>query len=271
RASGRRRCGGVPRRSWRAPVAGERAGAAHRPSTGGGVQPSHLEKSTGLPRCSSSAVIAALQQAMSSLVCPPDTPTPPTTSPSTSMGQPPTKMVTRPPCGVLIPTASSLGGAFVHVWVRRRWHAAVNALLMAISTDVGLPPSMRRRAMGQPPASLMQMTDLTPCRCASATAASSMSSASSSVSTLAVRTVAVPPVGVAVRALGPAEPVDDFRRLYTVDHNAGPGATVGARPGGEPMTELLSREEFRTALEKAMEGRQAKDASFSRAWAEGKL
>ena len=37
------------------------------------------------------------------------------------------------------------------------------------------------------------------------------------------------------------------------------------------MTELLSREEFRTALEKAMEGRQAKDASFSRAWAEGKL
>lgn len=37
------------------------------------------------------------------------------------------------------------------------------------------------------------------------------------------------------------------------------------------MTELLSREEFRTALEQAMQGRQAKDASFSRAWAEGKL
>jgi pyrroloquinoline-quinone synthase len=38
-----------------------------------------------------------------------------------------------------------------------------------------------------------------------------------------------------------------------------------------PMPELLSPQEFRTALEKAMEGRQAKDASFSRAWASGKL
>lgn len=37
------------------------------------------------------------------------------------------------------------------------------------------------------------------------------------------------------------------------------------------MAELLSSDEFRTALEDAMQGRQAKDASFSRAWAEGKL
>ena len=35
--------------------------------------------------------------------------------------------------------------------------------------------------------------------------------------------------------------------------------------------ELMNSEEFRAALEDAMQGRQAKDASFSRAWADGKL
>jgi pyrroloquinoline-quinone synthase len=37
------------------------------------------------------------------------------------------------------------------------------------------------------------------------------------------------------------------------------------------MTELLSKDEFRTALEAAIKGREAKNASFSVAWAEGKL
>jgi pyrroloquinoline-quinone synthase len=37
------------------------------------------------------------------------------------------------------------------------------------------------------------------------------------------------------------------------------------------MTELLARDEFRTALEEAIKGRQAKDASFSLAWAHGLL
>jgi pyrroloquinoline-quinone synthase len=37
------------------------------------------------------------------------------------------------------------------------------------------------------------------------------------------------------------------------------------------MAELLSNEEFRTALEEAMQGREAKDASFSQAWAAGRL
>jgi pyrroloquinoline-quinone synthase len=37
------------------------------------------------------------------------------------------------------------------------------------------------------------------------------------------------------------------------------------------MSELLSQAEFRTALEEAMKGTLAKDASFSRAWATGKL
>jgi pyrroloquinoline-quinone synthase len=37
------------------------------------------------------------------------------------------------------------------------------------------------------------------------------------------------------------------------------------------MPELLSQQEFRVALEQAMQGRQAKDASFSRAWATGRL
>lgn len=37
------------------------------------------------------------------------------------------------------------------------------------------------------------------------------------------------------------------------------------------MTDLLPPEEFRTALEDAMKGTMARDASFSRAWATGKL
>jgi pyrroloquinoline-quinone synthase len=36
-------------------------------------------------------------------------------------------------------------------------------------------------------------------------------------------------------------------------------------------TELLSPEDFRTALQDAIKGREAKDASFSKAWADGKL
>ncbi|MFB9962339.1 TenA family transcriptional regulator [Sinosporangium siamense] len=35
--------------------------------------------------------------------------------------------------------------------------------------------------------------------------------------------------------------------------------------------ELLSRQDFRQALQDAIKGRQAKDASFSKAWAEGRL
>jgi len=37
------------------------------------------------------------------------------------------------------------------------------------------------------------------------------------------------------------------------------------------MAELMPQDEFRVALEKAFEGTMAKDASFSRAWATGKL
>ena len=37
------------------------------------------------------------------------------------------------------------------------------------------------------------------------------------------------------------------------------------------MTELLGREEFRAELENAIKGREAKNASFSKAWAEGRL
>jgi pyrroloquinoline-quinone synthase len=37
------------------------------------------------------------------------------------------------------------------------------------------------------------------------------------------------------------------------------------------MAELLDRDEFRTALEQAIKGREAKDASFSKAWANGEL
>ena len=37
------------------------------------------------------------------------------------------------------------------------------------------------------------------------------------------------------------------------------------------MTELLGRDEFRAALEDAIKGREAKNASFSQAWADGKL
>ena len=37
------------------------------------------------------------------------------------------------------------------------------------------------------------------------------------------------------------------------------------------MTELLAHDEFRAALEDAIKGREAKNASFSKAWADGKL
>ena len=37
------------------------------------------------------------------------------------------------------------------------------------------------------------------------------------------------------------------------------------------MTEPLSRDDFRTALEDAIKGREASKASFSTAWAEGNL
>lgn len=37
------------------------------------------------------------------------------------------------------------------------------------------------------------------------------------------------------------------------------------------MAELLSKDEFRVALEEAIKGREAKDASFSKAWADGEL
>ena len=36
-------------------------------------------------------------------------------------------------------------------------------------------------------------------------------------------------------------------------------------------TELLSHDDFRVALEDAIKGREAKNASFSKAWADGKL
>ncbi len=38
-----------------------------------------------------------------------------------------------------------------------------------------------------------------------------------------------------------------------------------------PTTELLSHDEFRAALQDAIKGREAKNASFSKAWADGKL
>ena len=37
------------------------------------------------------------------------------------------------------------------------------------------------------------------------------------------------------------------------------------------MTELLNEQDFRTALEDAIKGREAKNASFSQAWASGEL
>jgi pyrroloquinoline-quinone synthase len=60
---------------------------------------------------------------------------------------------------------------------------------------------------------------------------------------------------------------------------AGPSSSA-ARPGGRrdqhlegdpAMADLLSPDDFRAALEQAMTGRQAKDASFSQAWADGLL
>src|SRR3990170_1599273 len=79
----------------------------------------------------------------------------------------------------MMPNASWPGWAFVYVWVGRRWQAAVNALLIAMSTLVGLPLSGRLIAIGQPAASLTQTTDATPSSAALASAASMAISASS--------------------------------------------------------------------------------------------
>jgi hypothetical protein len=46
---------------------------------------------------------------------------------------------------------------------------------------------------------------------------------------------------------------------------------VSSQRKGHETTELLSRDDFRAALEHAIKGREAKNASFSQAWAEGKL
>ena len=40
---------------------------------------------------------------------------------------------------------------------------------------------------------------------------------------------------------------------------------------GTPAPGMLSREDFRAALEDAIKGREAKNASFSKAWADGTL
>ena len=122
----------------------------------------------------------AWQQAMSSLVWPPLTPIPPTTSPSISIGHPPTKIENRPWCMFMMPNASWPGCAFVYVCVGRRWQAAVNALLIAISTLVGLPLSGRLIAIGHPAASQTHTTEPTPSSAALANAASTATSASSS-------------------------------------------------------------------------------------------
>lgn len=45
----------------------------------------------------------------------------------------------------------------------------------------------------------------------------------------------------------------------------------GPKNEGDHMAGLLGRDEFRTALQEAIKGREAKNASFSQAWANGKL
>src|SRR3990172_37373 len=122
---------------------------------------------------------------------PPLTPMPPTTSPSTSMGKPPTKIANLPGCMAWMPKASLPGsagppGGALNLWVARRWPAAVKALAMAISTPVRRAPVIRWRAMGCPPSSQTQMVSATPISLALASAASRTMRASSSVSRLTV-------------------------------------------------------------------------------------
>ena len=52
------------------------------------------------------------------------------------------------------------------------------------------------------------------------------------------------------------------------------GAPPTSRAAGERephMADLLSKDEFRVALEEAIKGREAKNASFSKAWADGEV
>src|SRR5574342_203062 len=122
---------------------------------------------------------------------PPLTPMPPTTSPSTSTGNPPTKIANLPGCMAWMPKASLPGsagppGGAVNLWVARRCPAAVKALAMAISTPVRRAPVIRWIAMGCPPSSQTQIVSATPISLALASAASRTMRASSSVSRLTV-------------------------------------------------------------------------------------
>src|SRR5712692_2452462 len=128
---------------------------------------------------------------------PPLIPTPPTTSPSTSMGKPPTKIANLPGCMAWMPKASFPGragpdGGALNLWVARRCPAAVKALAMAISTPVMRAPVIRCSAMGCPPSSQTQMVSATPMALALASAAFRMTRASSSVSRLTVIIRAIP-------------------------------------------------------------------------------
>src|SRR5262249_30990360 len=82
---------------------------------------------------------------------PPLTPMPPTPPPSTSTGNPPTKIANLPGCMTWMPKASFPGsagppGGSLKRWVGRRCPAAVKALAMAISTPVSRAPVIRCRA-----------------------------------------------------------------------------------------------------------------------------
>src|SRR5262245_18507679 len=117
---------------------------------------------------------------------PPLTPMPPTTSPSTSTGNPPTKIANLPGCIAWMPKASFPGsagppGGSLKRWVGRRCPAAVKALAMAISTPVSRAPVIRCSAMGWPPSSQTQIVSVTPISRARRSAASSMTLASSRV------------------------------------------------------------------------------------------
>ena len=82
----------------------------------------------------------------------------------------------------MIPKASWPDCAFVYVCVGRRWQAAVNALLIAISTLVDFPLSGRFTTIGQPLESHTQITDPIPSSFDFANAAFTINSASSSES-----------------------------------------------------------------------------------------
>src|ERR1051325_896760 len=145
---------GVERRSKKRLVPGrERFAAFQRDAEAHFLMSASTSTASFGPSRSFSACSAARPHFVSCSPLPPESPTPPTTSPFTTTGKPPTNAAKRPSKLHWMPKASLPGsagpfGGVVNRWVERLCPAAVKALFQAICGPVTRAPSMRSSAIG---------------------------------------------------------------------------------------------------------------------------